>query len=191
MRRLMLVEFLSLDGVMQGLAGPEDGFPHGGWGLNYPVDVQQQPDAPVFAGTSAYLFGRRTFEQMAAYWPNQPDDNPMAAHLNATQKYLVSRTVQDPKWQPTAVIADDVAGAVAALKAEGDGTIAVLGSGKLAGFLLAEGLVDGLSLFVHPLLLGTGARLFGDLPEPKRLRLESCTTSELGSLLLNYTFEPR
>jgi dihydrofolate reductase len=140
------------------------------------------------------MFGRRTYEEMRAFWPNQPDGNPMAASLNATQKYLVSRTITESNWTPTTVISGEVADAVAALKAEGDGAIVVLGSGQLARFLLAAGLVDGLTLFVHPLLLGTGMRLFGDLPELQRLHLQSSRTSERGSLVLNYTVgdaEPR
>ncbi len=189
MRKLTLVEFVSLDGVMQGLAGPDgSSFPYGGWGQDYPVQVPADPGSQVFAATTAYLFGRRTYEEMVAFWPNQPAENPMAAALNTTQKYLVSRTVTAPSWDPTTVIAGDVAAAVAALKAEGEGAIVVLGSGELARFLLAAGLVDGLSLFVHPVLLGTGKRLFGELTELRRLHLDSSSTSELGSLILSYSF---
>lgn len=194
MRTLDLVEFVSLDGVMQGLAGPDGDFPYPGWGLGYPVEVEEDPDSDTFAGTSAYLFGRRTYEEMAAFWPHQPDTNPMAASLNAAQKYVVSSTITDPSWDPTTVIFDDVAGSVAGLKAEGEGAIVVLGSGELARFLLAAGLVDGLRLFVHPVLLGTGTRLFGELPALRRLQLTSSRASERGSLVLNYTVgdaEPR
>lgn len=187
MRKLNLVEFLSVDGVMQGLAGPDGDFPYPGWGLDYPVEVEEDPDSDTFAGTSAYLFGRRTFEEMQAFWPHQPDDNPMAASLNAAQKYVVSSTMNDAPWAPTTVISGDVAASVAALKADGEGAIVVLGSGQLARFLLSAGLVDGLTLFVHPLLLGTGTRLFGDLPGLHRLHLESSATSGHGSLVLNYT----
>ena len=182
MRELRLVEFVSVDGVMQGLAAPEEGFPQGGWGLEYPV----APPEGAFAATTAYLFGRRTYEEIAAHWPHEPADNPMAAHLNAAQKYLVSRTTPTPLWEPTTVIADDVAGSVRWLKSEGEGTITVLGSGQLARFLLANDLVDGLTLFVHPLLLGTGTSLFGALPSPRRLELVSSSASELGSLILDY-----
>jgi len=189
MRKLDLVEFVSVDGVMQALAGPDGDFPYPGWGLDYPVESEEAPESDTFAGTSAYLFGRSTYEEMAAFWPHQPDENPMAASLNAAQKYVVSSTITDTSWDPTTVISGDVAGTVAALKAEGEGAIVVLGSGKLARFLLAAGLVDGLTLFVHPLLLGTGTRLFGDLPGLQRLRLVSSRSSELGSLVLNYAFD--
>ena len=188
MRRLELVEFVSVDGVMQGLAGPDGDFPYPGWGMEYPAAPPAEPGSNPFAGTTAYLFGRRTYEEMVAFWPHQPDENPMAASLNATQKYVVSRTLTEAAWEPTTVISSDVAASVAALKAEGDGAIVVLGSGTLARFLLDAGLVDGLTLFIHPLLLGTGTRLFGDLPDLQRLHLESSNTSELGSLILNYRF---
>lgn len=189
MRTLNLVEFVSLDGVMQALAGPDGDFPYPGWGNAYPVVVEEDPGSETFAGTSAYLFGRRTYEEMAAFWPHQPDDNLMAASLNATPKYVVSSIIADPPWDPTTVISGGVAGAVSALKSEGEGAIVVLGSGKLARFLLAAGLVDGITLFVHPLLLGTGTRLFGDLPGLQRLQLRSSRSSGLGSLVLNYTID--
>jgi dihydrofolate reductase len=187
-RKLDLVEFVSLDGVMQGLARPDGDFRHPGWGFRYPVESEEDPGSRTFEGTTAYLFGRRTYEEMAAFWPHQPEANPMAASLNHTPKYVVSRTLGTTTWEPTTVISGDVAEAVTALKSDGDGAIVVLGSGQLARFLLAEGLVDGLTLFVHPLLLGTGTRLFGELPDLRRLHLESSRTSELGSLILNYTF---
>jgi len=188
MRKLDLVEFVSLDGVMQGLAGPDGDFPYPGWGLEYPAAPPTEPGTTPFVGTTSYLFGRRTYEEMVRFWPHQPDENPMAASLNSTQKYVVSSTITDTSWEPTTVIPRDVAAAVAALKAEGEGAIVVLGSGTLARFLLTAGLVDGLTLFIHPLLLGTGTRLFGDLPDLRRLHLESSNTSELGSLVLNYRF---
>jgi dihydrofolate reductase len=185
MRNLVLVEFVSVDGVMQGLAGPDGDFPYPGWGRDYAA----QPPAGG-PPTTAFLFGRRTYTEMAAFWPSQPDGNPMAASLNHTPKYVVSRTLAAPSWEPTTVIDGDVAAAVAALKAEGDGNIVVLGSGELARFLLAGGLVDGLTLFVHPLLLGTGTRLFGDLPALRRLRLDSADTTPQGSLVLRYALPP-
>ena len=147
MRKLNLVEFVSVDGVMQALAGPDGDFPHPGWGNEYPVTVEEDPESETFAGTSAYLFGRRTYEEMAAFWPHQPADNLMAASLNAAPKYVVSSTIADPSWDATTVISGDVANSVAALKAAGEGAIVVLGSGELARFLLAAGLVDGLTLF--------------------------------------------
>ena len=189
MRKLDLVEFVSVDGVMQGLAGPDGDFPYPGWGQDYPVDPQDDSGGEPFSGTTGYLFGRRTYEHMAAFWPQQPDENPMAASLNHTPKFVVSRTLTEASWEPTTVISGDVAGSVAALKVEGEGAIVVLGSGQLARFLLAAGLVDGITLFIHPLLLGTGTRLFGNLPDLQRLHLQSSSTSPQGSLVLNYTVD--
>jgi dihydrofolate reductase len=190
MRRLGLVEFVSVDGVMQGLAGPEEGFPYGGWGNDYPLVLPDGATVGPTSDTTAYLFGATTYDHMVAFWPHQPDDNPMAAHLNSTQKYVVSTTREDAAWDPTTVISDHVIDRVAALKTIGDGSIVVLGSGRLARTLLAAGLVDAVTLFVHPLLLGTGQRLFEDLPEMRRLRLDSYVASELGTLVLGYSLVP-
>ncbi|HET7723923.1 MAG TPA: dihydrofolate reductase family protein [Propionibacteriaceae bacterium] len=190
MRRLGLVEFVSVDGVMQGLAGPEEGFPYGGWGNDYPVVLPDGGRIGPTSETTAYLFGSRTYDHMAAFWPHQPDSDPMAAHLNSTQKYVVSTTREDVAWDPTILIRDHVLDRVAALKTIGDGSIVVLGSGRLARSLLAAGLVDDVTLLVHPLLLGTGRRLFEDLPEMRRLRLESHAASELGTLVLTYSVVP-
>ncbi len=188
MQKLGLVEFVSVDGVMQGLAGPEAGFPYGGWGNDYPLVFPDGSATGPTSETTAYLFGRRTYEGMSAFWPSQPDDNPMAAHLNATRKYVVSATLTDTSWDPTTIIRDEVVASVSALKRQGDGAIVVLGSGQLARTLLAADLVDTVTLFIHPLLLGTGAALFGDLPQQRRLRLESHAVSELGTLVLTYAF---
>jgi dihydrofolate reductase len=190
MRKLGLVEFVSVDGVMQGLAGPEEGFPYGGWGNDYPLVLPDGSETGPTSETTAYLFGRRTYEGMTAFWPHQSDDNPMAAHLNATPKYVVSSTLTDASWDPTTIISDEVVASVAALKRRGDGTIVLLGSGQLARTLLAADLVDTVTLFVHPLLLGIGASLFGDLPQRRRLRLESHAVSELGTVVLTYALVP-
>jgi len=136
------------------------------------------------AGTTAYLFGRRTYEKMAAHWPHVGPDDPFGAHLNATPKYVVSRTLDDPVWSGTEVLPD--VDAVREVKASGDGTLAVLGSGVLVQDLFATGLVDRVSLFLHPLVLGTGKRLFRELPSPVRLELESCTPTTTGVILADY-----
>jgi dihydrofolate reductase len=174
---------------MQGLSGPEDGFPYGGWGNDYPVVLKDGAQTGPTSETTAYLFGRRTYEGMTAFWPHQPDDNPMAAHLNRTPKYVVSRTLSEAAWDPTTIISDDVLGSVSALKVHGDGAIVVLGSGQLTRTLLAAGLVDAVTLFVHPLLLGTGRRQFEELPELRRLRLDSSAVTEVGSVVLTYSLQ--
>ncbi|MEN0130256.1 MAG: dihydrofolate reductase family protein [Brevundimonas sp.] len=190
MRTLKLIEFLTLDGVMQGLGSPDEdrdgGFRHGGWAGPYGDEVQMSAAVDGLASTTAYLFGRRTYEKMAAFWPFQPDENPMAAHLNATPKFVASRTLTDLSWPGAHVLDGDLEAAVRELKEQGEGTIAVLGSGVLAQDLLALDLVDGFGIFLHPLLLGTGKRLFRELAEPRPLRLVGCTPTTTGVLLLDY-----
>jgi dihydrofolate reductase len=190
MRRLDVIEFVTLDGVMQGLGSPDEdregGFEHGGWSAPYADATQMSAAIQGIESTTAYLFGRRTYEKMAAFWPNQPDDNPMAAHLNATPKYVATRTLSDLTWSNARVLDGEFVSAVEGLKSQGTGVIAVLGSGVLVQDLLANDLVDGYRLFLHPLLLGTGKRLFRDLDRPRRLRLVDCTPTPTGVLMLSY-----
>lgn len=190
MRKLVIIEFLTVDGVMQGLGSPvEDtsgGFTHGGWGAPYAEAIHEAVATDGPPPTSAYLFGRRTYEKMAAFWPHQPDENPMARQLNQAPKYVASRTLAAVGWAGTQILDGTLEPAVRALKDEGEGDLAVLGSGELVHQLMTLDLVDELRLFVHPLLLGTGKRLFRGLPEPRQLRLTSSGTTSLGTVLLAY-----
>lgn len=192
MRQLIVIEFVTLDGVMQGLGSPDEdrdnGFAHGGWGAPYGDEVSQAAALEGMQTTSAYLFGRRTYEKMLAFWPQQPDANPMAAHLNATPKYIATRTLDDAQltWANARVLQGDLAAAVRGLKAEGDGSIAVLGSGVLVQQLAVLDLVDGYRLFLHPLLLGSGKRLFTQLDQPRPLRLLSAEPTSTGVVMLSY-----
>jgi dihydrofolate reductase len=189
-RKLVLVEFITLDGVMQGLGSPDEdrdgGFEYGGWGAPYMDDVQMRAAVEAMAATTAYLLGRKTFEKMAAFWPYQPDDNPMAAHLNATPKYLATRTLREPGWRNSYVLTGDLKEDVTKLKADGDGNVVVLGSGELVQQLIAEDLVDEYRLFLHPLVLGTGKRLFRATGQPKRLRLVDAVPTTTGVIMLSY-----
>ena len=190
MRRLVVVEFITLDGVMQSLGSPDEdtegGFEHGGWSAPYFDEAQGKAAGEGMAATDAFLFGRKTFEKMAAFWPHQPDTDPMAAHLNKTQKYVASSTLEDPEWQPTTVLSGDVAADVNSIKQQPGANIAVLGSGLLLETLIEEGLVDEYRLFVHPLVLGSGKRLFREYPAPKRLRLVESASTSTGVLMLTY-----
>ena len=190
MRKLVVVEFVTLDGVMQGLGSADEdregGFEHGGWGAPYMDDVQITAAVEGLAATTAYLFGRKTFEKMAQFWPSQPDANPMAAHLNVTPKYVASRTLREPEWAKSRVLEGDALEAVAELKVEGDGNLVVLGSGELVQHLIAGDLIDEYRLFLHPLVLGTGKRLFRATDGPKRLRLLDATPTSTGVLMLSY-----
>jgi dihydrofolate reductase len=138
------------------------------------------------AATDAYLFGRKTYQKMASFWPTAPVDDPFAAHLNGSRKYVVSRTLTDPAWGPVEVIADDVPGAVAGLKDQPGGTITILGSGQLVRLLLEHDLVDELELTVSPLVIGSGKRLFGEAPDVRRLELAGSVPTTTGSVMLRY-----
>jgi dihydrofolate reductase len=190
MRTLTVIEFVTLDGVMQGLGSPDEdrdgGFEHGGWAAPFFDDVQGAAAVDGLKSTSAYLFGRRTYEHMAAFWPGQPDENPLAAHLNATPKHVATRTLTRLSWSNAQVLDGELAPAVQDLKSQGEGTLAVLGSGVLVRELIANDLVDGYRLFLHPLLLGTGKRLFREMDRPRGLRLVESTPTTTGVLMLSY-----
>lgn len=171
MRKLVVIEFLSLDGVMQAPGAPDEdtegGFQHGGWQRPYFDDVLGTYAAEGMAQTEAYLFGRKTYETMAGYWPTAPADDPYAGHLNSAAKYVASRTLQDAEWQNSTLIAGDVAEEVAKLKEQPGKNIAVLGSGDLVQTLIANDLVDEYSLTVFPIVLGGGKRLFRDADQTR------------------------
>ena len=190
MRKLVVIEFVTLDGVMQGLGSPDEdrdgGFEHGGWVAPFYDEAQTAAAVEGLASTTAYLFGRKTYENMIKYWPSQPDENPMAAHLNATPKYVATRTLTRLPWSNSHVLDAELVTAVRELKSKGDGNVAVLGSGVLVQELIANDLIDGYRLFLHPLLLGTGKRLFRELDRPRRLRLVDCTPTSTGVLMLSY-----
>lgn len=196
MGRLVLVEFVTLDGVMQGFGSPDEdtdgGFEHGGWGAQYRDPSQYAAATETRTSTAAYLFGRRTYEKMVGFWPHQGDDNPMAAHLNASPKYVVSSTLrdQDLTWSNARVLHGNLDQRIPALKDRSERDIVVLGSWTLVEHLIQGGHVDEFRLFLHPLLMGTGKRLFRPLPAPLELHLEHCSTTTTGVIVLRYT-QPR
>ena len=187
MRTLSAVEFVTLDGVMQGFDGPDDdpSFRHGGWGIPYqsPDSVQAGTDA-MAPGTS-YLFGRKTYERMIAFWPHQPEANTMAERLNDATKFVASRTQTEFSWNAVRLDGKLVP-AVEQLKEEGDGSLVILGSGEIVRQLLAARLIDRLSLFVHPLVLGSGGRVFPSLDQPLPLELRNIARTSTGVLMLDY-----
>ncbi len=195
MRKLAVVEFLTLDGVMQSLGSPDEdrdgGFPYGGWSAPYGDEVAGRAAGKGLDGTTAYLFGRRTYEKMAAHWPFEPATNPIAAHLNATPKYVASSTLTEASWAGTQILSGDVGAGVRELKEHGDGSITVLGSGLLVQTLIEHDLIDTYRLFVHPLVLGTGKRLFRHTERPLRLRLTECVQTTTGVLMLSYEQDAR
>ncbi len=190
MRTLVVIEFVTLDGVMQGLGSPEEdrdgGFEYGGWSTPYGDEVLGRAAGEGMVQTTAYLFGRRTYEHMAAHWPNEPDENPIAAHLNATPKYVVTNTLTELGWAGSSILDGDAAESVANLKAQGNGSIAVLGSGVLTQALIENDLIDEYRIFIHPIVLGAGKRLFRQAPRPRPMQLVDCTPTTTGVLLTRY-----
>ena len=191
MRGIVVSEFLTLDGVMQAPGDPNEdrsgGFDHGGWQLAYFDDIFGGVMMDAFAATGGMLLGRLTYENFAAHWPKQPADDPLAATMNGLEKYVVSRTLTEPlAWQNSTLIKDDVAGEVARLKQGSGKEIQVIGSGELVQDLIRHDLVDAYRLMIHPLVLGTGKRLFRDDTAPTRLRLVDSKPTTTGVLLLTY-----
>jgi dihydrofolate reductase len=191
MRKLIVNEFLSLDGVMQAPGDPDEdrdgGFAHGGWQMPYFDDVFAGVAFEAMKETGAYLFGRRTYEIMAAYWPSQPDDVPFAASLNGLPKYVASTTLTEPlEWRNSTLLQGDVAKAVAELKEQPGGHLVVLGSGDLVQTLMENDLVDEYGLMIHPLTLGSGKRLFREGNPKRPLKLVRSMTSSTGVLISTY-----
>src|SRR5881394_4395537 len=156
---------VSVDGVMQGLGGPDEdrrgGFERGGWAIPLFDNEAATFVYEVYQRADAFLFGRRTYEIFAGYWGVMADSShPIAAALNTRPKYVASTTLTDPQWADTTVLSGDVAAAVADLKAKPGGELQVHGSGALIRWLLANDLVDEITLLVCPVVVGQGTRLF-------------------------------
>jgi dihydrofolate reductase len=197
MRRLVVHNSVTLDGVMQAPARPDedrrDGFEHGGWATPYFDRVMMEDAGKGMSGDGAMLFGRVTYEDFASVWPNRPADDPFAAKLNRSPKYVVSRTLKPPfPWQGTTLLSGDAPEAVRALKAEDGPDLAILGSGELIRSLLSHDLIDEIHLLIHPLVLGSGRRLFGGDGDLARFELTDSQASTTGVILATYrpTSEP-
>lgn len=190
MRRVKVVNFQSLDGVIQSvLAADEDregGFEHGGWVPPY-VDetvAAVMQEATVAAG--ALLLGRKSYDAFAAIWPSADQSEPAVAAMNRMPKYVASTTLTDPSWAHTTVLGPDVPSEVRTLKEQPGGDLVVFGSSVLLGTLIEHDLVDSLTLLTFPLILGTGKRMFGDLPAPVTLQLTETKTSASGVVIHRY-----
>jgi dihydrofolate reductase len=169
MGRIVVTEFVSLDGVMEDPGGSEN-FQHGGWSFKFSRgDEGDRFKLEEAMGSDALLLGRKTFEGFADAWPTR--DGEFADKFNSMPKYVVSSTLEDPEWTNSTVVSGDLAEEVGTLKERYDGDIVVHGSAQLVQGLLAQDLVDELRLMVFPVVLGSGKTLFGDADEMKPLRL--------------------
>jgi dihydrofolate reductase len=178
MRKVIVVELLSLDGVME---SPEE------WAFSYSNDEMQEANASGMAVSDAMLLGRVTYEALAAFWPHQPSGEPMVDYINSVSKYVVSTTLEEPLvWNNSTLIKEDVSEEVSRLKRQPGKDITIIGSGALVRSLLRDGLLDELRLMVHPVVLGGGKRLFEDGSDQKALKLVDSKIFSTGVLCLTY-----
>jgi dihydrofolate reductase len=182
--RIVVTEFVSLDGVMEAPGGGED-FKHGGWSF----EISRGDEGDRFKldetmSSEALLLGRRTYEGFAAAWPSR--EGEFADKFNTMPKFVVSSTLEDPDWNNSTVLKGDVAKEVAKLRREKDGDIVVHGSARLVQTLVEHDLVDELRLMVFPVVLGSGKRLFGETSDKKPLRLVDSKIVGDGVAILTY-----
>jgi dihydrofolate reductase len=185
MRRIVVTEFISLDGVVEDPGGAE-GYKHGGWRFKF-----DDPDAMKYKldetfAHDAMLLGRVTYEGFAEAWPGRTDDLGFADRFNSMKKYVVSSTLTDPSWTNSEVLGPDLKAEVERIKSEPGGDIIVHGSVRLVQKLLSLGLVDELRLMTFPIVLGSGKRLFAEADEPITLALASSQPLGDGTLILTY-----
>ncbi|KAB2350175.1 dihydrofolate reductase family protein [Actinomadura rudentiformis] len=192
--KLITITNVSVDGVMQGLGGTDEdrrgGFERGGWALPLFLldDEASTFTNQIYQRADAFLFGRRTYEIFAGSWGAMadPGSNPIAGPLNTKPKYVASTTLTDPKWSNTTVLSDDLAAAIADLKAKPGGELQVHGSGALVRWLLENDLVDEITLLTYPVVVGQGTRLFPDAGPDIALDLVESRTTQKGVTLQVY-----
>ena len=179
MRKVVASELVSLDGVM---GSPQE------WAFSYSNDEMEQANASGMAASDALLLGRATYQEFASYWPYQNSaDQPYTDYLNRTPKFVVSKTLEGPlEWQNSTLIKGDVAKEITDLKRRPGKDITIIGSAALVQSLLRDGLLDEFRLMVHPVVLGSGKRLFEDEGDQKALELVDSKTFSTGVLYLTY-----
>jgi dihydrofolate reductase len=190
--KLTTITHVSIDGVMQGLGGPDEdrkgGFERGGWAPPLFDNEAATFLNQVFQRADAFLFGRRTYEIFAGSWGvmPDPDNNPIAGPLNRRPKYVASTTLTDPQWADTTVLSGDVAAAIGELKAKPAGELQVHGSGNLVRWLFNNHLVDEITLLTYPVVIGQGTRLFPDTGPDTALDLVDSRTTPKGLTIQVY-----
>jgi dihydrofolate reductase len=190
MSDVVVLNQLTLDGVMQAPGRPDEdtrgGFTHGGWAAPFQEQVSATEMGKRMGNTGALLFGRQTYEDFYNVWPNR-GDNPYTAALNAAQKYVASTTLKEPlPWANSTLLAGDAVDAVAKLRAQPGKDLVIMGSGVLIQSLMRHHLIDRFVLTIHPLVLGSGRRLFDDNAAFTELRLVHSQPTTKGSVMLVY-----
>jgi dihydrofolate reductase len=191
-RKVIVNEFMSLDGVVQAPGGADEdtsgGFVHGGWSMGYFDERSQGWVLEGIVEAGGFLLGRRTYEIFAAYWPNAPEEEQVLAEpLNTKPKHVASTTLTEPlAWQGSTLLEGDLAEAVTALKNDDGADLHVIGSAELVRTLIERGLVDELRLMIDPLVLGGGKRVFRDDGTLRPLRLVDGEVTSTGAILATY-----
>jgi dihydrofolate reductase len=193
MGKIVTFTHVTLDGVMQAPGRPDEDtrgeFGFGGWEVRYGDEVMADVATRGMAAGSALLFGRRTYEDFYGFWPNQPQPNPFTDLLNRSRKYVTSRTLREPvPWESSTLLKGD---AVAELKASSEEDLVVLGSGDLVETLMRHDLIDEYTVLIHPLVLGTGRRLFDDDAPAATLRLVDSKITTTGVVIGIYRPDSR
>jgi dihydrofolate reductase len=190
MAKILVANHVTLDGVMQAPARPDedarDGFAHGGWGMARNDELMAAKIGErMGGGDRAFLFGRRTYEDFYEVWPKRTG-NPFSESLTNTTKYVASRSIAEPlPWANSVLLSGDAAEQVAAVKGQRDGTLTMFGSGDLIGALMAADLIDEYLLMIHPIVLGSGRRLFG-AGRSAELELIDAVTTNTGVVIAAY-----
>jgi dihydrofolate reductase len=191
MSKVIVNNSVTLDGVMQAPARADedlrDGFAYGGWAQPYFDEVMVSVAAEGIAQGGDLLLGRRTYEDFASVWPHMPEENPFTAVMNNFRKHVASTTLEEPlSWNNSTLLEGDAADAVAKLKEQPGNDLVILGSGELVQSLMRHNLIDRYVLLIHPLVLGSGRRLFPDGGPPMPLRLVDTKTTTTGVVIATY-----
>lgn len=192
MRSIGATMSVTLDGVVQGLGRPDEdtrgGFPHGGWGQQYQDEVMGREMGKGMARPGDMLFGRRTWHDFITAWAHATDGNPFTTHMNAVTKYVVSTTLRDSDaWQNSVLLRGDAVDTVTELKAQRGNDLSIVGSASLVRSLQAAGLIDHYTLLIHPLILGSGTRLFEGPAPLTKFELTSSVPTTKGVIIAQYT----
>lgn len=192
MRSIRATMSVTLDGVVQGLGRPDEdtrnGFTHGGWGMRYQDEVMGEEMGKGITTPADMLFGRRTWEDFTTAWAHSTDGNPFTTHMNATTKYVVSRTLDDTdEWENSVLVGGEAAETVSVLKAQPGNDLSIVGSASLVRALQTAGLIDHYTLLIHPLVLGSGRRLFESPTTLTEFELTASVATSKGVIIAHYT----
>ena len=185
MRKIIISEFITLDGVIEAPGG-EKGHPHTGWSIEFLSEEYLKYKLDEVFEVGALLLGRNTYEVFAKAWPGRSDEMGFADRMNTLPKYVVSKTLEKAEWNNSAIIKNNVINEILKLKQQHGGDILVAGSGTLAHTLIKHDLVDEIRLMIHPVSIGGGLRLFPDGGEKKEFKLKETRTFKTGTVVLVY-----